>query len=156
MRGLEGKIGGWEGKGGIFFRKDDKKNILFCFAALRDANNPARGLPRPPGGPLGPRLPHHGPPQGNQLVHRCVISQGILINTRTFHPSGDGLETLLSIFNPFYQTETPHIMSLHEALFPKTYQRQRGLCSRVVYTTPIFSTMVETRCSRLQPSTVFQ
>ena len=57
-----------------------------------------------------------------------MFHKGILINTRALHPSGDELETLLSIFNPFYQTENPHIMSVNEALFPKTYQ---GLLKRL-------------------------
>jgi len=56
-----------------------------------------------------------------------LFHKGILIITRALHPSGDKLETLLSIFNPFYQTENPHIMSVNEALPVKQPKRLDGL-----------------------------
>ena len=68
------------------------------------------------------------PLKGTNSFIDALFHKGILINTRALHPSGDELETLLSIFNPFYQTENPHIMSVNEALFPKTYH---GLLKRL-------------------------
>jgi hypothetical protein len=68
------------------------------------------------------------PLKGTNSFIDALFHKGILINTRALHTSGDELETLLSIFNPFYQTENPHIMSVNEALFPKTYQ---GLLKRL-------------------------
>ncbi len=60
----------------------------------------------------------------NSLFHA-----GIVVNTCALRQSGGSeLETLLSIFNPLYQTDNPHIMSVNEALFPPKY---RGILKRL-------------------------